>query len=73
MRNAELEARNASLESELAASKAAQLVAKAEVEATLEQMKSVAVDAMLHASVELMEEFKAGQHVEWDPNLKISV
>ena len=41
------------------------------METTLEQMKSVAVDVTLHARVELMEEYKVGQHVGWDPDLEI--
>ena len=41
--------------------------------ATLMQMKSVTVDATLHAWVERMEEYKAGQHVNWDPDYDIRV
>ena len=55
MRNAELEARNASLDNKLAASKVAKLAAQAKVEATLEHIKFVAVDVMLYARAELME------------------
>ena len=36
-------------------------------------MKSVAVDAILHARAELIEEFKAGQHTDWDPDFEINV
>ena len=35
-------------------------------------MKYVAVDATFHARAELMEEFKVGKHVDWDPDYEIS-
>ena len=72
-RNATLEAKFASLEDELAALKVACTATEAEVKATLTQMKSVTMDATLHARAELMEEFKAGQHIDWNPNLEIEV
>ena len=60
-----------SLEQELAVSLATWKAAQAELETTLKQMKSVVVDALLHARVKLMEEFKAGKHSEWDPDYEI--
>ena len=72
MKNAELEARLASLQMELATSEVA-CVAKSETYTTLTQMKSMAMYVILHARAELMKEFKAGQHVDWDSNFEISV
>ncbi len=40
------------------------MVAQVELEAILKQMRSVAIDATLHARAELIEEFKASQHAE---------
>ena len=70
--NAELEAKFATLEGEITTSKAARTASEAEVEANLAQMKSVDVDATLHARAELMEAFKASQHAEWDPDFKVA-
>lgn len=36
-------------------------------------MKSLAIDATLHARAKLMEEFKAGQHFEWDLDYEIEL
>ena len=35
-------------------------------------MKSVAIDATLHAKAELIEEFKAGKHFEWETDYEIN-
>ena len=56
-----------SLKKELTIYVAAQTAAQAKMDTTLRQMKFVAIDATLHSRVELMEEFKVGKHVEWDP------
>ena len=69
--NVGLKAKVASLRKELAASEVANVAAKAEMEVTLTQIKSVAVNVTLHVRAELMEECKAGQHVNWDPDLEI--
>ena len=61
------------LEQNLAASKVACEVKENEAAAQLEQMKMLAIDAILHALAELMEKFKAGQKSEWDPNYEIGV
>ena len=60
-----------SLEKELTASFAVQKVAQTKLENTLRQMKSVAVDDTLHERVELMEDFKARKHIEWDLDYEI--
>ena len=60
-----------SLEKELATSLATQKAAEAELETTLKQMKFVAVDATIHVRAELIEEFKAGKHSEWDLDYEI--
>ena len=60
------------MERELAISGVAQIAAKVELEATLRQMKSVAVDATLHDKAELMEEFKAGKYADWGPDYEFS-
>ena len=49
-----------SLKKKMAISKAASVAAKAEMEATLAQTKSLAVDAILHTRAALIEEFKVG-------------
>ena len=49
------------------------MAAEKEMAAQLEQMKSLAVNANLHARVELIEEFKASQQADWDRNYKIGV
>ena len=36
-------------------------------------MKYVVVDATLHSGDELMEEFKAEQHADWEPDYEIGV
>ena len=64
---------NASLEGELATEKFLRAVVEAEVEFGLKQMKTLVVDMTLHAWAELMEEFKAGHHDEWDPDYEIVV
>ena len=35
-------------------------------------MMSMAIDATLHARAEFMDEFKDGNHAEWDPNYEIN-
>ena len=70
---AEYKEKVAYLEKEFAISMVAQTAAQAELETTPRQMTSVAIDATLHAWAELMEEFKAGKHAEWDPNYEISL
>ena len=76
-RNEKLEDRNAelvkessmqssqvdSLKKELANEKAENVAVKVELESTLNKMKFIVVDAILHAWDELMEEFKKGEHV----------
>ena len=49
-----------------------QKASEVELETTLKNMKSLAVDATLHARAELMEVFKDGKHFEWDPDHEIS-
>ena len=69
---AEQNERIAYLEKELAKSLVAQKATQVKLESTLKQMKSVAIDATLHARAELMEEFKVGKHSEWDLDYEIS-
>ena len=52
---AELEEKVTSMEKELTISEVAQVAAQVKLEATLKQMKSVVVDATLHARAELIE------------------
>ena len=42
-----------------------------ELEAAMLKVQSIAVDAVLSARAELMEEFKRGEHVSWDPDQEI--
>ena len=42
-----------------------------ELEAALLKVQSIAVDAVLSARAELMEEFKRGEHASWDPDQEI--
>ena len=63
--------RISSLEKELTASQDAQKAADAKLKATLKSMKSVVVDATLHARAKLMEDFKAIKHSEGDPDYEI--
>ena len=58
---------------ELATFEAERATAKAETEATLVQMKSIAVDTILHPRAKLMEEYKARQHIGWDLDYEIRV
>ena len=58
-----LKAQVDSLKKELANEKAENVAIKAELESTLNKMKFIAVDAILQARAELMEEFKKGEHV----------
>ena len=60
-----------SLKKELANEKAQNAAVKVELESTLNKMKFIVVDAILHAWDELMEEFKKGEHVSWDPYQEI--
>ena len=39
----------------------------------LSVIKSISVNATLHARAKVMEEFKAGKHAEWDPDFEIGV
>ena len=71
--NATLKAQIDSLKKELVVFKVECAVSKAETKATLGQMKSIVVDTTLHAKAKLMEEFKARQHADWDPNYDIRV
>ena len=48
----------------MAAFGAANVVAKAKMESTLAQIKFVVVDVTLHTRAELIDEFKACQHVD---------
>ena len=52
----------------LAKEKVENATVKAELESTLKKMQFIAVDAIVHARVELMGEFKRGEHTNWDPN-----
>ena len=71
--NVELNAQVVSMRKELATFKAMCTAAKAETKNILEQMKFVAVNATLQTRVELMEEYKADQHVGWDLDFEIKV
>ncbi|KAL5565741.1 hypothetical protein UlMin_028905 [Ulmus minor] len=42
-----------------------------ELEAAMLKVQSIAVDAVLSARTELMEEFKRGKHAAWDPDQEI--
>ena len=44
---------------------------KAELDLALNKVKFIDVDDILHARVELMEEFMSGQHTSWDPDQEI--
>ena len=55
------------LKEELAKEKARNAVLKAELESALNKVKFIAVDAILHARAELIEEFKKDEHANWDP------
>ena len=35
------------------------------------KVQSIAVDAVLSAQAELMEEYKKGEHISWDPDQEI--
>ena len=61
------------MEKELVTSEAACAATKFEMDATLTHMRSVVVDATFHERAELMEEFKAGQHVEWELDFEIGI
>ena len=54
-----------SLKKELANEKAENVAVKAKLESTLNKMKFIAIDAILHAWAKLMEEFKKGEHISW--------
>ena len=57
-----------SLKEELAKERAENVAIKAELESTLNKLKFIAIDAILHAQAELMGEFKRGEHANWDPD-----
>ena len=42
-----------------------------ELETETLKVQSIAVDAVLSARAELMEEFKRGEHASWDPDQEI--
>ena len=42
-----------------------------ELEAAMLKVQSIAVDAVLSARAELMEEFRRGEHASWDPDQEI--
>lgn len=54
---AELRKKNASLKGELVAFKVSYSAVEVEVESNLKQMKTLAVDATLHARADLLEEY----------------
>ena len=56
---------------ELAKEKAENSNLKAELEMAIRKVQRIAVDAVLSARVELMEEYKKGEHASWDPNQEI--
>ena len=59
------------MKEELAREKVENAAVKAELELTLKKMQFIAVDAILHAWVELMGEFKRGEHANWDLDQEI--
>ena len=60
-----------SLKKDLANEKAENAAIKAKLESTLNKMNFIVVDAILHAQAKLIEEFKKGEHVSWDPDQEI--
>ena len=56
---------------ELAKEKAENSSLKAELETTVLKVQTIAVDVVLSAWTELMEEFKKGEHASWDPDQEI--
>ncbi|KAL5583527.1 hypothetical protein UlMin_015969 [Ulmus minor] len=77
-RNEELEDNYAKLTGELDAAKEDLVKEKAdssslreELEAAMLKVQSIAVDTVLSARAELMEEFKRGEHASWDPDQEI--
>ena len=53
---------------DLAKEKANNFGLREELETATLKVQSIAVDAVLSARVELMEEFKRGEHASWDPD-----
>ena len=72
-REGELKKRNDGLESALVEERVARETVEKEVDDQLVQIKSLAVDATLHAHAEMMEEYKVGQQAEWDPDYEIGL
>ena len=54
---------------ELAKDKAKNANLEAELGELQKKVQFIAVDAILHARVELMGEFNRGKHANWDPDL----
>ena len=50
------------MKEELTKEKAENVAVKAELESTLNKMKFIVINAILHARTELMGEFKRGEH-----------
>ena len=59
------------MQDELNGEKAVSAGLRAELETAAENIQTIAVDAVLSARAELMEEFKRGEHSSWDPNEEI--
>ena len=66
--NAKLVGQEDVVKEELVVEKAKNTTLKAELESTLKKMQFIVVDAILHARVKLMGEFKRGKHANWDPD-----
>ena len=59
------------MKEELADEKVENATLKVELESALNKVKFIAIDAILHAWTELMENFKKGEHANLDPNQEI--
>ena len=58
---------------ELVAEKFMREAVEKELASQLKQMKTIAIDATLHARAELIKELKARKQGEWDPDYEIGV